>query len=191
MTIAIRRARPDDAAAIARMMAEPAVYPGLMQMPYASEEAHRTRLIESLAPGKLDLSLVAERAGEIVGSAGLHPVGPAVRRRHAMTLGISVVTEAQGQGVGSALMQAMCDYADRWMGVLRIELTVYADNARAIALYRKFGFATEGCHRGYALRDGHYADALAMARIHPAPPVIGATDAPLAAPAPGAPGETP
>ena len=80
--------------------------------------------------------------------------------------------EAQGQGVGTALMQAMCDYADRWMGVLRIELTVYADNAAAIALYRKFGFEIEGRHRGYAMRDGRYVDAFAMARIHPNPPAI-------------------
>ena len=176
MTIAIRRARPDDAAAIARMMDDPAVYAGLMQMPYASADAHRTRLTEGQAPGKVDLLLVAERAGEIVGSSGLHPAGLAIRRRHVMSLGISVVTEAQGQGVGSALMAAMCDYADRWMGVLRIELTVYVDNARAIALYRKFGFAMEGRHRGYALRDGQYADVFAMARLHPAPPTIAAAE---------------
>ena len=172
MTLVIRRARPDDAAAIARMMDDPAVYAGLMQMPFASVETHRARLAEALTPGKLDLSLVAERAGEVVGSAGLHPVGPAVRRRHAMMLGISVIPEAQRQGVGAALMQAMCDYADRWMGVLRIELTVYTDNEPAIALYRKFGFQVEGCHRGYALRDGRYVDAFAMARIHPDPPSV-------------------
>jgi len=174
MTIVIRRARPDDAAAIARMMADPAVYGALLQMPFVNEEAQRTRLAESLVPGKLDLSLVAERAGEIVGSAGLHPVGPTVRRRHVMAIGIAVASAAQRQGVGSALMQAMCDYADRWMGVLRIELTVYTDNAPAIALYRKFGFEMEGRHRGYALRDGVFVDAFAMARFHPAPPAIGA-----------------
>ncbi|MEO8525784.1 MAG: GNAT family N-acetyltransferase, partial [Caldimonas sp.] len=72
----------------------------------------------------------------------------------------------------AALMQAMCDYADRWMGVLRIELTVYIDNERAIALYRKFGFEIEGRCRGYAMRDGQYVDAFSMARIHPAPPTI-------------------
>ena len=85
-------------------------------------------------------------------------------------IGVSVGAAAQRQGVGTALMQALCDYADRWMGVLRIELTVYVDNAAAIALYRKFGFETEGRHRGYALRDGRYVDALAMARLHPSPP---------------------
>jgi putative acetyltransferase len=174
MTIEIRRARPDDAAAMARMMGDPAVYPGLMQMPYANEEAHRARLVDSLAPGKADLALVAERDGKVVGSAGLHPAGPMLRRRHVMMLGISVVPEAQGAGVGKALMQAMCDYADRWMGVLRIELTVYVDNAAAIALYRKFGFEMEGRHRGYAMRDGRFVDAFAMARLHPDPPAIGA-----------------
>ena len=168
--ILIRRARPDDAAAIARLMDEPIVYANLMQMPYASEEAQRTRIADSLAPGKTDLLIVAEQDGKVVGSAGMHPAGPQLRRRHVVMIGLSVVAEAQRQGVGTALMQALCDYADRWMGVLRIELTVYVDNAGAIALYRKFGFEMEGRHRGYALRDGQYVDAFAMARLHPDPP---------------------
>ena len=84
MTITIRRARLDDAAAIAAMMDDPAVYPGLMQIPYASEEAHRARLADSLAPGKVDLSLVAELNGKVVGSSGLHPVGAALRRADRM-----------------------------------------------------------------------------------------------------------
>jgi putative acetyltransferase len=68
-------------------------------------------------------------------------------------------------------MQALCDYADRWLGLRRIELQVYADNARAIALYRRFGFEHEGTHRAYALRDGQLVDSLSMARLVPAPPV--------------------
>ena len=95
-----------------------------------------------------------------------------MRRRHVATIGIAVAPEAQGQGVGTALMQAMCDYADRWLGLLRLELTVYVDNAPAIALYRKFGFEIEGRFRGYAMRDGELVDAFSMARIHPAPPTI-------------------
>ncbi len=171
-TISVRRATLKDAGALARMMGDPAVYAGLMQLPFTNEEIWKERLAETFAPGKPDLLLVAEREGEVVGSAGLHPVGAALRRRHALTLGISVAREAQHQGVGSALMAAMCDYADGWAGALRIELTVYADNAAAIALYRKFGFEHEGTHRAYALRDGAYVDALAMARLHPHPPAL-------------------
>ena len=171
----IRRAVLGDAAALARIMGHPDVLPNLMQTPYTSEALWQARLTDTLALGKPDLMLVAERPDEhgeaqVVASAGLHPAGAALRRRHAMTLGISVLPEAQGQGVGLALMQALCDWADRWGQVLRLELSVFADNQRAIALYRRCGFVQEGLHIGYALRDGQYVDSLSMARLHPDPP---------------------
>ena len=113
----------------------------------------------------------------VIGGLGLHPAGTAVRRRHAMYLGITVVGDWQGRGVGDLLMAAAIEQADRWLGVLRLELTVYADNTRAIALYRRHGFEMEGTLRAFALRDGVYVDAYAMARIHPRPPVPVATPA--------------
>ena len=88
--ISIRRARVDDAGAIAALMDEPVVYANLMQMPYASEEAQRARIADSLLPGKTDLLLVAERDGKVVGSAGMHATGPALRRRHVVVIGLSV-----------------------------------------------------------------------------------------------------
>jgi putative acetyltransferase len=171
-SLTLRRATPDDAPAIARVNSEPAVQPQLLQLPYPSVEALRARLAEQDAPGRTDLQLVALRDGEIVGSAGLHPVSVALRRRHVVGLGIGVSGAAQGQGVGTALMQALIDYADRWAQVLRIELTVYTDNLRAIRLYERYGFRHEGTHRAYALRDGVYADVHAMARLHPHPPTV-------------------
>lgn len=168
--ITIRRARTGDAEAFARLMSDPLVLPGLLQSPYPSIEAWRQRLAEHDAPGRADLVLVAEIDGEVVGNAGLHASGPALRRRHAMGMGIAVASAFQRRGVGSALLSALLDAADRWLGVLRIELTVYTDNLAAIALYRRFGFEFEGTHRAYALRDGQYVDVHAMARLHPNPP---------------------
>jgi L-phenylalanine/L-methionine N-acetyltransferase len=75
----------------------------------------------------------------------------------------------QRQGVGTQLLQALCDYADNWLGLLRLELVVYADNDKAQALYRRFGFVQEGVHRCHAMRDGVYVDSLSMARLNPAP----------------------
>jgi putative acetyltransferase len=107
-----------------------------------------------------------------VGLAGLHSVGPSVRRRHAMSLGVTVAKASQGQGVGQALMAALIDYADNWAQILRIELTVYHDNQRAIRLYERHGFAPEGRLRAYALRNGVYEDVLSMARLHPRQPLL-------------------
>lgn len=170
--ITLRRATPADAPAFARINSQPEVQPNLMQLPYGNVERWKQILSDNDQPGRTDFVLVALREGEVVGSAGLHPAGPALRRRHVAMLGISVAAEAQGQGVGRLLMQALCDYADRWGQVLRIELTVFADNERAIRLYRSLGFVQEGTHRGYALRDGRFADALSMARLHPQPPQL-------------------
>ncbi len=55
--------------------------------------------------------------------------------------------------------------ADNWLNYTRLELTVYTDNAAALALYRKFGFEIEGTLKAYAFRDGRYIDAYTMARL--------------------------
>jgi len=170
--ITLRRAVPDDAAAIVRLNSEPEVLANLLQVPYGSVESMRAHLVEQQQPGRNDLQLVAEIDGAVVASAGLHAPGSRLRRRHVMGLGIGVARAAQGRGVGKALMAALCDWADRWAHVTRIELNVFTDNERAIALYRGFGFRLEGTHRGYALRDGAYADVFSMARLHPDPPRI-------------------
>lgn len=181
MNLTLRRASVDDAPAFARIMGDPRVYPNLLQLPFADVALWRERLAARTAehPGLL---LVAERNGEVVGNAGLDPLGTSLRRRHAMGIGMAVAPDAWGQGVGSALLAALCEQADRWLQVWRLTLTVYADNARAIALYRRFGFEHEGRHRCYALRDGMYIDALAMARLNPQRPAFprAATSAALA-----------
>ena len=70
-----------------------------------------------------------------------------------------------GKGVGSALMQAMIDLADKWLNLTCIELEVYTDNEPAIHLYKKFGFVTEGTHHQFAYRDGQFVDVYATARL--------------------------
>jgi L-phenylalanine/L-methionine N-acetyltransferase len=172
LPITIRRPRPEDAAAIAATMSDPQVLASLLQLPYVTEAHWRKRIDEMNAgPTTAELFIVAERDGEVVGNAGAHPPA-AVRRAHAANIGMAVAREAQGQGVGTALMAALIDWADNWARLLRLELTVYTDNPRAIALYDKFGFVREGTHRAYALRNGVFVDAHCMARLHPNPPQL-------------------
>lgn len=178
MSLVIRRVKPSDAAAIAEQFTDPEVFGGTLQLPFASEEmwAQRIAGMNPPAPGSNELVLAAVLDDQPVGLAGLHSVGPSVRRRHAMSLGLTVAKAHQGQGVGHALMTALMDYADNWAQVLRIELTVYHDNRQAIRLYERHGFAPEGRLKAYALRNGRYEDVLTMARLHPKQPLLPAAD---------------
>ena len=53
--------------------------------------------------------------------------------------GIFVSEEARGQGVGSALLEAICDEA-KALGLKRVRLDVIDTNPRARALYERSGF---------------------------------------------------
>lgn len=120
------------------------------------------RLLES-KPGVTEL--VACIGDNVVGQLALE-LNQRVRRRHVATFGLGVDPSHHVKGLGSALMQAMIDICDNWVAIQRIELTVFTDNQRAIALYRKFGFVIEGTSRHFALRDGKLVDAYPMARFH-------------------------
>lgn len=174
--IVVRRAEPGDAEGIALTFRARGASAGTLQNPYPSVAQWKERLAAEAASNYIFVALVD---GDIVANCGLHP-NKNPRRQHAWGIGMSVRDDWQGRGVGTRLMTTMLDLADNWLGALRLELTVYTDNAAAIALYRKFGFVVEGTHRAFALRDGQFVDALVMARLHPHPPRL-----PAAAP-PGA-----
>jgi putative acetyltransferase len=156
----VRATRPQDAAAIAEMHNLPGFRWGTLRLPFAAPEEVKT-WIENRAPGSVNLVAILD--GEIVGGAGLDRYKG--RRSHAGGIGMGVHDAWTGRGIGAALLTALVDMADRWLGLRRLELTVFADNMPAIALYRRFGFQVEGTHRAFALRDGVYVDALAMARL--------------------------
>ncbi len=162
MTITIRHAEPSDFEAIRDIMAQPRAFAGTLQLPFPSADMWKKRIAE-WQPG--DHILVAEIDGKIVGNLGLHLSGKAARRKHVYTLGLSVHDDHQRNGVGTALLAAAIDLADNWLQVKRLELTVYTDNAAALALYGKSGFEIEGTHKAYAFRNGAYVDAHTMARI--------------------------
>ena len=158
--IVIRHAEPNDAAAIRQNYMHPGVYHDTLQLPHPSLEMWQERL--NVKPGQR--RLVACIDEKIVGDLSLQ-VEASPRRSHVASFGISVAADAQGRGVGSALMREMINLCDNWMRIERIELTVFSDNPAALALYRKYGFEIEGTGKKFALRNGEYVDAYYMARM--------------------------
>ncbi|TPJ28978.1 GNAT family protein [Mesorhizobium sp. B2-7-2] len=83
---------------------------------------------------------------------------------HRGTLGMGILPIYRGRGLGLKLINAALARA-RSAGMVRVELSVHADNARAIALYDKVGFVREGVVRDAVRVDGEYRDAIMMAII--------------------------
>jgi L-phenylalanine/L-methionine N-acetyltransferase len=162
--ISVRAATSDDADGYAAVFATRSASSGTLQHPYTSAEIWRARLSSGVATTRQAM-LVALVNRRVVGNAGVHPLSDNPRQKHVCGIGISVMDAYQGRGVGRALMDACLDYADNWANYARVELTVHADNLRAIKLYESLGFVTEGRHRDYSFREGGYVDALFMGRV--------------------------
>lgn len=159
--LVIRALEIEDAGQLARLQALPGFRFGTLRPPYPSTASAR-KFLERAGPDDVQLGAFVEM--RLVGTAGLHRC--AGRRRHVAEIGMGVADDMNGRGIGTALLEALLDAADKWLDIRRIELTVFADNERAIRLYERHGFEREGRLRAYATRDGAYVDAVAMARLH-------------------------
>ena len=111
--------------------------------------------------------IVAEQDGKIVGHALLDPM-PLEAISHVFRLTIVVHPSYLGQGIGTALMKDLMNWAKQNPGVEKIELLVRATNLRAIRMYSKLGFMEEGrFKKRIRLADGDFIDDLAMAWFPP------------------------
>lgn len=161
--IRVRHAEPSDYQAIHEIYSCPKAFAGTLQLPYPSLEMWRQRLSEPVA-GTYNLVAVIE--DRVVGQLGLHTFPNRPRRRHAGTIGMGVHDDWQGQGIGTVLLGACIEMADKWLNLRRLELEVYTDNKPAIRLYERFGFKREGTLQQHAFRDGQYVDSYLMARLN-------------------------
>ncbi|MEE3502770.1 GNAT family N-acetyltransferase [Acidiphilium acidophilum] len=157
-TVSIRAREESDAAAIAALINLPGVRHGTLRVPFVSVDFARTWIGHPCAA-----ALVAERDAHVIGTTAL--TRGSGRQAHTGSILLFVHDDHTNAGVGHALMTEVLDLADNWLGLHRVSLTVNADNDRAIHLYRKFGFETEGVLRGDVLRDGVFIDSLTMARL--------------------------
>lgn len=160
--LAIRAARVADAPVLCAAEQETARVPGrLVSQPHELHEAAFAQKIADLAAA--GSYLVAERDGVIVGHALLEPAGPQAALAHVRTTTIVVHPPYTGQGIGTALMQALLAWARANPQVQRVELRVRASNAAAIHVYEKCGFVEESRFRGrIKLADGSCIDDIGM-----------------------------
>jgi L-amino acid N-acyltransferase YncA len=110
--------------------------------------------------------LVAEIGDRVVGWATLAPVSP--RRVYAGVAedSVYVASDAQGQGVGGALLSALMAGADA-AGIWTIEAGIFPENGASIAVHQRCGFRIVGVREKLGKRDGLWRDVLLLERRSP------------------------
>lgn len=82
-----------------------------------------------------EIEIVAVVGNVVVGTAGIEAIGSKYKVRHRAEFGISVAKDFWGLGIGQALRAA---------GYIQLELSVVAENERALSMYEKAGFVKYG-----------------------------------------------
>lgn len=131
----------------------------------AATQEQQARQIDEKTRSGSGVMFVCETDGQLIGAV-FGTRGVARRTKHSLYIVIGVLQAWVGRGVGRALLQALEEWALS-RAVHRLELTVAVDNARAIALYEKFGFQREGVKRHSRRIDGRYSDELYMSKLLP------------------------
>ena len=119
------------------------------------------KYIENVLDTDNALMLVAVVDDRIVGILNFSGAARS-RVRHHGEMGITVLREYWGLGIGTRLIETLIAWAKASGVVRKINLRTREDNARAIALYKRMGFVVEGTLTREFLVDGRFYSSLAM-----------------------------
>jgi RimJ/RimL family protein N-acetyltransferase len=114
-----------------------------------------------------DIRLAVERrdTGALVGWGALHGATP--ENRKAVLDVVLGDRSAWGGGLGTDAVRVLCDVAFGTLGLHRVAAWVVAENAAALRVAERAGFAREGVARERAFRHGRWHDCVLVARLAP------------------------
>ncbi len=139
------------------LVAQEKIYIEMIEAPpFEKVAAFQRELLESNGP-----VYYAIDGDRVVGWCDIFPLKNE-RQKHRGTLGMGLLPDYRGKGLGAKLLSATLDHAQK-IGLEKVELHVYTSNVSAIALYKKFGFQQEGVIKKYRKLDGVDFDCVAMA----------------------------
>ena len=123
-----------------------------------------SRWLKKMEESVSDLALVATHNSEVIGFLDFS-AGHRKRIAHTGDFGMSVKKEFRGQGVGSALLGSLIEWATNSQYIEKINLQVHATNMPAISLYKRKGFVIEGTRqRELKYGENKYIDSVLMAK---------------------------
>lgn len=117
------------------------------------------KLIKSLVFRDNSTMLLAEIKGSLVGMVSCLGGNHNKTQHLGTVVGLGVLPKFCGNGIGRALMEKLIHWAEKGSPIERLEVNVYSDNIKAVKLYKRLGFITEGLQKKASKReDGTYQD---------------------------------
>lgn len=163
MTLRVRDARPDDVPAITTLYAQE-VRAGVATYEYdAPDEAEMTVRMQAVISNGFPY-LIAENDGVFLGYAYASSYRSRAGYRWTVEDTVYVVSEAQGQGIGAALLAHLIEQCEARGFRQMIAVIGEAANGASVALHEKFGFSTVGIFQGLGRKHGRWLDTLQMQR---------------------------
>lgn len=168
LDITLREATPKDAKELLRVM-------NILdkETPFLLVNQHSLNLKEEAMAQQIDflyeqenqLILLAFNHDELIGVATV--MGETdLPLRHIGEIGISILKEYWGYGLGTVMLEEIIDWAIEGQQIKRLEIKVQERNNRAVHLYQKLNFETEGIIRcGFLSENNDYLDIILMSLI--------------------------
>jgi RimJ/RimL family protein N-acetyltransferase len=114
---------------------------------------------------RLDLAVTDPDTGQWLGEVVINDWDP---NNRSCSFRIALSAHARNRGVGTEATRLLLDHVFDEIDdppVHRVELSVFAFNPRAIAVYERVGFVREGVARDALLWDGEFVDSIQMAML--------------------------
>jgi L-amino acid N-acyltransferase YncA len=160
--VAIRPARPDDAAAICAIHNE-----GILDRVATLDTAERTVEGTSAWLAERDSRhpvIVADLDGTVVGWASLNRFNPRAAYDAVADFSVYVARDRRGQRIGGQLLGAVVALA-RTIGFHKMVLAALAHNDAGIAMYQRGGFRHVGVYRQHGFLEGRWVDVVIMEKL--------------------------
>ena len=155
----IHPAKLEDARSLAEIIAAIAPEGTIGPEPPVDIAARTKRFRDEIEAQAPNATWVLEDNGRIVGYANVRETASGV-----LCLAMAILPAGRGQGGGRALLEIVLQHA-RDCAAHKVELEVWPDNVRAIALYASAGFEVEGIRRNhYRRKAGTLRGAMIMAK---------------------------
>lgn len=120
-------------------------------------------LIKQYEESDNSIMMLAESDDQIVGMATVYAIDNN-RQSHVGEIGVSIVEEYWGYGIGSILTEELIEFA-RHSDLKVLTLEVVTENKRAIQLYEKYGFKIVGTLTKRLRHEYHFFDTYVMELI--------------------------